>query len=202
MRFVQLARHWIWVAPLAVGIIFIAAGGYMVLEGRDAKNEVRDAVVRENIITSEDATIPNVPVTSAATAKAQAEAIEAHVLKATGGDTYATVDRYVSADGTGTTSDKALALTVDGNPVPNPARNTAFQGAALRTSLNLAVMGFKVSDLVIGVGVFMMVMGGTFVLVISPAVYYSAEVANHYEELMKKEEGKRVPAEGSAASAS
>ena len=202
MRFIQLARHWIWVAPLAVGIIFIAAGGYMVLEGRDAKNEVRDAVVRENIITSEDATIPSVPVNSAATAKAQAEAIEAHVLKATGGDTYATVDRYVSADGTGTTSDKALALIVDGNPVPNPARNTAFQGAALRTSLNLAVMGFKVSDLVIGVGVFMMVMGGTFVVVISPAVYYSAEVANHYAELIKKEEAKRVPAKGPAVTAS
>src|SRR6266540_176549 len=172
------ARHWFWVAPLVLGVAFIAGGLYMVSEGRSAKDEVRDAIVRENIVTSEDAAIPNVPVTNAATAKAEAEIIQAHVLKATGGDTYATVDRYLAADGVGTTSDKEQALIVDGNPVPNPARNTAFQGAALRTSLNLAVMGFKVSDLVIGMGFFMVVVGGTFIVFLAPAVYYAAELAN------------------------
>jgi len=178
MKLFSLLRHWFWLAPLVLGIAFIGGGLYMVSEGRSAKDEVRDAIVRENIVTSEDATIPNVPVTSAATAKAQAEVIEAHVLKATGGDTYATVDRYVSADGLGTTSDGEQALIVDGNPVPNPARNTAFQGAALRTSLNLAVMGFKISDLVIGMGFFMVAIGGTFILFLAPAVYYAAELAN------------------------
>ena len=178
MKLFSLLRHWFWLAPLVLGIAFIGGGLYMVSEGRSAKDEVRDAIVRENIVTSEDATIPNVPVTSAATAKAQAEVIEAHVLKATGGDTYATVDRYVSADGLGTTSDREQALIVDGNPVPNPARNTAFQGAALRTSLNLAVMGFKISDLVIGMGFFMVAIGGTFILFLAPAVYYAAELAN------------------------
>jgi len=178
MGLFNIARHWFWLAPVVLGVAFIAGGLYMVSEGRSAKDEVRDAVVRENIVTSEDASIPNVPVTNAATAKAQAEAIEAHTLKTTGGETYATVDRYVAADGVGTTSDKAQALIVDGNPVPNPARNTAFQGAALRTSLNLAVMGFKISDLVIGMGFFMVAIGGTFVLFLAPAVYYAAELAN------------------------
>ena len=178
MRIFNIARHWFWVAPLVLGVVFIAGGLYMASEGRAAKDEVRDAVVRENIMTSEDASIPNVPVTNAATAKAQAEAIEAHVLKTTGGETYATVDRYVAADGVSTTSDKEQALIVDGNPVPNPARNTAFQGAALRTSLNLAVMGFKISDLVIAMGFFMVAIGGTFVLFLAPAVYYAAELAN------------------------
>jgi len=178
MKVFNIARHWFWVAPLVLGVVFIAGGLYMVTEGRAAKDEVRDAVVRENIMTSEDASIPNVPVTNAATAKSQAEVIEAHVLKTTGGETYATVDRYVAADGVGTTSDKEQALIVDGNPVPNPARNTAFQGAALRTSLNLAVMGFKISDLVIAMGFFMVAIGGTFVLFLAPAVYYAAELAN------------------------
>jgi hypothetical protein len=186
MKLFSLLRHWFWVAPLVLGIAFIGGGLYMVSEGREAKDEVRDAVVRENIVTSEDATIPNVPVTNAATAKAQAEVIEAHVLEATGGDTYATVDRYVSADGLGTTSDREQALIVDGNPVPNPARNTAFQGAALRTSLNLAVMGFKISDLVMGMGFFMVAIGGTFVLFLAPAVYYAAELANQ----RSREEGR------------
>ena len=178
MKVFNIARHWFWVAPLVLGVAFIAGGLYMVSEGREAKDEVRDAIVRENIVTSEDSAIPNVQVTNAATAKAEAEIIEAHVLKATGGDTYATVDRYLAADGVGTTSDKEQALIVDGNPVPNPARNTAFQGAALRTSLNLAVMGFKVSDLVIGMGFFMVAIGGTFVLFLAPAVYYAADLAN------------------------
>jgi len=178
MKFFSIARHWFWVAPLVLGVMFIAGGLYMVREGRDAKDEVRDAIVRENITTSQDASLPNVQVTNAATAKSEAQAIEAHVLKATGGETYATVDRYVAADGVGTTSDKDNALIVDGNPVPNPARNTAFQGAALRTSLNLAVMGFKVSDLVIGMGFFMVVVGGTFIVFLAPAVYYAAELAN------------------------
>jgi hypothetical protein len=57
----------------------------------------------------------------------------------------------------------------------------------LRTSLNLAVMGFKVADLVIGLSIFMIVVGSTFVLFMAPAVFYSAQVANHYDELMKKE---------------
>jgi hypothetical protein len=151
----------------------------MVSEGRSAKDEVRDAIVRENITTSEDASIPNVPVSSAATAKAQAEVIEKHALETTGGETYSTVDRYIAADGVGTTSSRDEALIgPDGNPVANPARNTAFQAAALRTSLNLAVMGFKVSDLVIGMGFFMVAVGGTFILFLAPAVYYAAELAN------------------------
>jgi hypothetical protein len=64
----------------------------------------------------------------------------------------------------------------------------------LRTALNLAVMGFKVSDLVIGMGAFMLVIGGTFILALAPAVYYSAEVANHYDELIKKKEARATGA--------
>jgi Flp pilus assembly protein TadG len=178
MKVFNLARHWFWLAPVVLGIAFMAGGLYMVSQGRDAKDEVRDAIIRENITTSEDASIPNVQVNSAATAKAQAQAIEAHTLETTEGETYATIDRYLAPDG-GTTNDREAALKgADGNPIANPARNTAFQSAALRTSLNLAVMGFKVSDLVIGMGFFMVAVGATFVLFLAPAVYYAAELAN------------------------
>ncbi len=170
----KVIRHWIWVAPLAIGVVFVVAGGYMMIEGQNAKDEVRDAIVAENIITGEDASIPNVQVSSAATAKAQADVIEMHYLESTGGLTYAELDR------------------------DDPARETAFRAANLRTSLNLAVMGFKVSDLVIGMGAFMVVIGAAFVVFIAPAIYYSAEVANHYNELIKKEE--RALAIGAVAS--
>ena len=169
----KVVRHWIWVAPLILGVVFVASGVYMMNEGQNAKNEVRDAIVAENIITAEDASIPNVQVNSAATAKAQADVIEKHTLGITGGLTYAELDP------------------------DDPLRETAFTAANLRTSLNLAVMGFKVSDLVIGMGAFMVVIGATFVVFMAPAVYYSAAVANHYNELIKKEEQER-PVGGTA----
>jgi hypothetical protein len=142
------------VAPVVLGVVFIASGIYMVSEGRNAKDEVRDAVIAENIVTPEDASLPNVQVKDAATAKAQAAVIEKHYLELTEGKTYAELDRE------------------------DPNRETAFRAATLRTSLNLAVMGFKVSDLVIGMGFFMVAMGGTFILFLAPVVYYAAELAN------------------------
>ena len=163
----KVVRHWIWVAPLVLGLVFVGGGVYMVIEGQNARNEVRDAIVAENIITAEDASIPNVQVDSAATARAQADIIEEHYLGITGGLTYAELDR------------------------DDPLRETAFTAANLRTSLNLAVMGFEISNLVIGLGVFMIVIGATFVVFMAPAIYYSAEVANHYNELIKKEERER-----------
>jgi hypothetical protein len=165
---VKLVRHWIWIAPLVLGVVFVTGGVYMISEGQSAKNEVRDAIVAENIITPEDASIPNVQVNSSATAKAQADVIEKHYLESTGGKTYAELDR------------------------DDPARETAFTAANLRTSLNLAVMGFEISDLVIGMGVFMVVIGASFVVFMAPAIYYSAEVANHFNELIKKEEAQKV----------
>jgi hypothetical protein len=77
------------------------------------------------------------------------------------------------------TSDSKLAATdANGKPVENALRNTAKDSAFLRTSLGVAVMGFKVSDLVIGMGFFMVAIGVTFALFLAPAVYYAAELAN------------------------
>jgi hypothetical protein len=77
------------------------------------------------------------------------------------------------------TSDSKLAATdANGKPLDNPVRNTAKDSAFLRTSLGVAVMGFKISDLVVGMGFFMAAVGVTFVLFLAPAVYYAAEVAN------------------------
>ena len=93
MKLVSIARHYIWLAPLVLGFVFIGAGIYMLNEGRSAKDEVTDAIVSENIITSEVAAIPNVLVHDAATAKAEADVIEVHYLALTGGKTYAELDR-------------------------------------------------------------------------------------------------------------
>jgi hypothetical protein len=244
MKFLRFARHWIWLAPLALGVAFIAAGGYMVLEGRNAHNDVRDSIVQENITVSADApAFGGETVDSAAKADAQADAILHHTLTSTGGYLYAEMGRFLMPEGTyvlpkgtyaaadgGTTQDLALAAMDDngnpiitttdetlaaknasdqpvrawtsdsklaatdanGKPLDNPLRTTAQTSAFLRTSLGVAVMGFKVSDLVVGVGAFMVAIGGLFILVIAPAVYYSAELANNYSEIIKRQERERV----------
>jgi hypothetical protein len=182
-KYFRAARHWFWVTPVILGIAFIGGGLYMISEGREAKDEVRDALVAENITTSQDASIPGVLVDDADTAESQAEVIRMHALESADGDTYATVERYIAKDGVSTTNDRELALLdPEGNPVANPVRNTIFQSVALRTSLNLAVMGFKVSDLVIGLGFFMVAMGAITALFLAPAVYWAAEVAKEHEK--------------------
>jgi hypothetical protein len=156
VKFLNNLRHWFWVAPAILGIVFIAAGVYMIVQGQDAKDEVKDAIVRENITTSEDASIPNELVDDADTAKAQADVIEKHVLEITGGKSYAELDR------------------------DDPNRPTVLNSVSLRTALNVAVMGFKISDLVTGMGVFMIVVGVTHILFLAPAVYWAAEVADDF----------------------
>jgi len=144
---------------MIVGLLFLAGGGYTLYRGWDAKAQVRDELAAQHIVTTPDASIPNVPVTSAATAQSMADIIEHHMLEATGGQTYAEMDRFLATDG-GTTSDEAAALTdKDGNPIANPLREVAFQATALRTSLYTSVMAFNVADLVLGLGLMIAVVG-------------------------------------------
>ena len=80
------------------------------------------------------------------------------------------------------TSDKTLAAKdANGNPIANPLRTTALTSAELRTSLGVAVMGFKVSDLVFGLGAFLIFMGLMNVLIMAPVTYWATVVADEHE---------------------
>ena len=87
-----------------------------------------------------------------------------------------------------TNNAELAAKDANGAPIANPLRNTAQTSAFLRTSLGVAVMGFKVSDLVSGLGLFMIVLGVTNVLFLAPAVYWAAEVANEHAKNGKEKE--------------
>lgn len=232
-KFARLARHWVWLMPVGVGIAFIGGGAYMIIEGRSAHDEVRDSILREEITVSDDApAFGGELVDSPSKADAQAEAILEHTLAATGGYLYAELGQYALPEGNyvlpnGTymtengelttdvalaakdsdgkpiitttdealaarnandqpirawTSDKALAaVDATGSPVPNSLRNTAQTSAFLRTSLGVAVMGFKVSDLVVGLGAFLAVLGLMNVLIMAPATYWASVVADEHD---------------------
>jgi hypothetical protein len=85
-----------------------------------------------------------------------------------------------------TNNAELAAKDANGSPIANPLRNTALTSAELRTSLGVAVMGFKVSDLVTGLGAFMIVIGITHILFLAPAVYWAAELANEREGVKKE----------------
>lgn len=238
----KLARHWFWIAPLVLGAVFIVGGGYMIVEGRNAHDEVRDTVVQENITVSDDApSNAGEVIDSPSAAQAQSDAILAHTKAGSGGYLYAELGRFMLPEGNyvlpkgtyltesgDTTTDLTLAAKDDdgnpiimtqdetqaarnasdapitgwtnnaelaakdanGAPVANALRTTALTSANLRTSLGVAVMGFKVSDLVSGLGLFMIIIGVTHILFLAPAVYWAAELANEREGV--KKEGARA----------
>ena len=97
----RLARHWVWLMPAFVGIAFVAGGTYMVLEGRNAHDDVRDSIVREEITVSDDAeSFAGEKVDSAAKAQAEADVILEHTRAATGGYTYAQMGQFLLPEGT------------------------------------------------------------------------------------------------------
>jgi hypothetical protein len=219
--------------PVVVGIAFVAGGAYMMLEGRNAHDDVRDNIVREDIIVAEDADrFSGQKVDSADEADAQSDIILEHTLAATGGYLYAQMGQYFLPEGTymlpngtyaapggGTTQDEgaaakdgdgdpirtttdvsqaaknsndqpirawtsdrnAAAKDANGAPVSNSLRNTAQTSAFLRTSLGVAVMGFKLSDLVVALGAFLVFVGLMNVLIMAPVTYWARVVADEHE---------------------
>jgi hypothetical protein len=147
------------IALMILGLVFVGAGVYTGARGLDAKDQVKDELIAQKITTTPDASIPNVRVDSAATARSMADIIDHHAREASGGKTYSEMGRFLSKTGSDT-NDEALAVKgADGKPVANPVRNTVFQASALRTSLYTSVMAFNVADLVLGLGLMIVVLG-------------------------------------------
>ena len=162
-------RRFMWLGAVVLGFVFIAAGAYMVTQGLSAKDQVHDTLVAERITTSKDAAIPNVAVNDAATAEAQSNVIKKHIMETTGGKTYSEMDRE------------------------DPLRATYLDSVSLRTALNLAVMGFKVSDLVIGMGAFIIVVGATNLLLTAPLLYWLREGETEPAAERKRKVGTPAP---------
>jgi hypothetical protein len=149
------------IALIIFGAVLLAGGGYTIARGFDAKDDIKAELLAQNITTPEDASIPNVRVDSAATARSMAEIIDHHARQSAGGKTYSEMGRFLAVNGApeGTSNADEAVKGADGKPVANPLRNTAFQASALRTSLLTSVMAFGVADLVLGLGVLLLALG-------------------------------------------
>jgi hypothetical protein len=146
---------------MSVGLM--AGGVFALNQSITGRNEAKKKLAAEKIVTTEDAEIPNTPVTDHETAHAMADVIQKHALEATGGLTYAELGRYMSAnspDDPAGTSDEAQALKDEnGNPVPNPLRQLALQAVTLQSALLSSALAFHLAELGMGVGVFLIVAG-------------------------------------------
>jgi len=123
-------------AARVIGIISAVAGLIMIIAGGITWGSVSSHLADENITVSEDAAnFAGQPVTTPWAAFAQADIINEHALKATGGKTYAELDQ------------------------DDPVRATAMNASFLRASLFTSVVAFGVAALVMGLGVLFILVG-------------------------------------------
>jgi len=119
-----------------IGLISLIAGLVLIIAGASTWLVVRSHLVDEHITVAVDsASFANKPVTGPLEAYAQAEIINHHALKASGGKTYA-------------------QLAQD-----DPVRATVMNGSFLRASLFTSVIAFGVSAFAMGVGLLFVLVG-------------------------------------------
>jgi amino acid permease len=123
-------------AARVIGIISAIAGVILIIAGGVTYGMVGSKLDEQNITVSEDAAnFGGSKVNSPWTAFAQADIIEHHALEATGGKTYAELEK------------------------DDPLRETAMNASFLRGSLFTSVVAFGVAALVIGLGVMFILVG-------------------------------------------
>jgi hypothetical protein len=124
-------------SPLrALSIIVIAAGAILVPAGVVTWFVVRDQLADEKIVVSEDAPfLGGDEVDGPFSAYAEAEAINDHALEASGGLTYAELER------------------------DDPTRETVMTASFLRASLFTSVVSFGVAFFAFGVGIILIIVG-------------------------------------------
>lgn len=119
-----------------IGILLLVAGGLMIVAGTVTWFTVRSQLVAENITIPDDAAaFQGNTVNGPIDAFVQADIIKHHALEASGGKTYAELDRE------------------------DPLREVVMNGSFLRTSLFSSVIAFGVAAFAGGMGILQLLIG-------------------------------------------
>lgn len=134
---------------IVVGVAFALAGLIVAGAGIYIRVFVGQQLAAQQIVTPEDASIPNTPVTGIATALSMANIIQHHASEGANGLSYAQMGRFAvpSGDPAGTNNEAEALKDANGKPVANQARNTQLTAAGLVTSLSLSAMAIGASTL-------------------------------------------------------
>jgi hypothetical protein len=178
------------------GAILIAFGVAVIALGANGRSTVNSNLKAEQITGSPDMTpalikveaakagltnvsfpscsVANKAITTGSSARCFAQYMRIHALEASGGLPYSQMPRYATADGKGT-NDTTKALTANGRPVDNAARNTWVTETALSTALNVSFMASQLSLFSIVVGLALLLTGIGFVVLDYVALHVRRE---------------------------
>ena len=175
------------IGGMVAAVVLVAFGIAAIVIGANGRSTVQDNLVAQKIVGTSDMTpaaitaeatkaglktnqiaIPSCSVAgktvnNGATARCFAQYMNIHALEATGGLLYSQMPRYATADGKGT-NNAAQALTSNGQPLDNPARNIWIQETALSTALNTSYMAEQISLFGIVVGIALLLSGFGFAI--------------------------------------
>jgi len=191
-----MKRIWTY-GGVAASMVLVAFGIAAIVAATTGRSEVRSDIKREGIVGTPDMTpkaiageaqqaglknvdlpscsVANQTIDTGAKAKCFASYMRIHTLEATGGKTYAEMPRYATADGKGTNDPKA-ALTKNGQPVDNAARNIWINETALTTALNTSYFAERVSLFSLAMGIALLLSGiGFLVLTIRLLAPFGSE---------------------------
>src|SRR5215213_7687187 len=165
-------------AGIAASAILIVFGIGAMVAGVVGRDTVRNDLAREQIVGTPDSSIPGQLVNTGGEAHAFAKVMRKHTLEATGGKTYAQMERFIGKDGKPTNDEKAAAVDPkSGEPVANGARNIWVTETALSTALNTAYFAEQVALFSIVMGAALLLTGIGF-LVLTLRVLMPAAAAD------------------------
>ena len=145
---------------IVASVILIAIGIGAIYSGLSGRSQVRTDLAAEQIVGTDDSTIPGQLVDTGSEAQAFAAVMRHHTLEATGGKTYSQMGQYLDAKGN-STDDKAVAA-IDPQtkqPVANQARQIWVTETALTTALNTAFFAERVATFAIVMGFALLLSG-------------------------------------------
>lgn len=197
--------------------VLIAFGVAAIMPGVNGRNTVSSSLKQEYIVGSPDMTpaaikveaakaglkvatltFPTVAVAGQAIdngtkALAFAGYMRIHTLEASGGLTYSQLPRYATADGKGT-NDVTKALTSNGRPVDNAARNLWVTETALTTALNTSYMASQTALFGIVVGVALLLSGiGFAILAVGRTLAKAEPAVKLFGKRTRKTAGALIP---------
>jgi hypothetical protein len=171
-------KKWFAYGGIAASLILVAFGIGAIVIGVTGLNDVRDEIAAQNIVAGDDAAEltdgrleAGQAIKTGADARAFADIMEAHTLKATEGERYAEMGRFLTPSGEDTSDEALAAKTPDGRPVENGLRNMWVTETALTTALNTAFFAERVAYFSIVMGVALLLTGiGFLVLTLGGAL--------------------------------
>jgi F0F1-type ATP synthase membrane subunit c/vacuolar-type H+-ATPase subunit K len=179
-------RKFFEIGGLVAAAVLIAFGVSAIVMGVNGRSTVRDSLKLEQIVGTPDMTpsaiaaeakkaglppsiklpttdVAGKPIDSGDRARAFASYMRIHALEASGGVPYSQMPRYASADGKGT-NDPTKAVTANGRPVDNAARNVWVTETALSTALNTSYMAEQLALFGVVVGIALLLSGFGFAI--------------------------------------